>query len=223
MALSHSPSIATSGLVFHLDAANTRSYSGSGIAANSLSSGIGGTLMNGIGFSSSSNGFFSFDGTNDYLDFGYNSSINNATQLTIECWYKSSNIGVEVVLFNTNTYGITSPAYGYHLEIYQSKLLFQVFPSGSFTQSSIILSNNLWYQLIATYNSGTINYYINGVSGGTGSYSFTPSTSNLVLGRYQTGIYSLNGQLANVKFYNRALSATEIKQNFNATRDRYGV
>ena len=48
MALSHSPSIATNGLIFHIDAANSRSYSGTGITVNSLSTGIGGTLMNGL-------------------------------------------------------------------------------------------------------------------------------------------------------------------------------
>ena len=116
------PSIVIDGCIFAFDAANTRSYLGTGINVNGLVGGIGGTLINGVGFTSSNNGSFIFDGSNDYLDFGYNSSINNATQFTIECWYKSANIGVEGILFNTNSYGVTTPAYGYHLEIYQRKL-----------------------------------------------------------------------------------------------------
>ena len=223
MALSHSPNIVTNGLIFNLDAANRRSFSGSGTTSYSLVNGIGGTLYNGVGFTSSYNGIFTFDGTNDYIEFDYNSAINNISQFTIECWYKSSNINVEGILFNTNTYLFTTPAYGYHLEIYQSKLLFQVFPSQSVVQSTITLQNNNWYHLIATYNSGNINLYVNSSIGGTGSVTFTPSTGSLLLGKYRSGQYVLNGQLGIIKFYNTLLSASQIKQNFNATRDRYGV
>ena len=69
MGLAHSPSIISDGLIFYLDAANSRSYSGSGNTANGLVGGIGGTLVNGVGFTSSNNGLFSFDGSNDYINF----------------------------------------------------------------------------------------------------------------------------------------------------------
>jgi len=221
MGIDVGPIEVTDGLVFHIDAGNTRSYSGSGITLNGLIGGINGTLVNGTGFGSTNGGYFTFDGSNDYIDCGYSSLINNATQMTIECWYKSSNIGVEGILFNTNSVSLTNPVNGYHLEIYQSKILLQVFPSGSYTQSTTTLSSNNWYQLVSTYNSGAVNYYVNGQSAGTASYTFTSSTANLILGRYPNGLYSLNGQLANVKFYNRALSVTEILQNYNATKGRY--
>ena len=109
------------------------------------------------------------------------------------------------------------------MEIYQSKLLFQVFPSTSAVQSSITLSNNIWYHLVGTYNSGTINLYVNGISSGSGNYTYSASSENLILGRYYAGSLSLEGQLSNVKFYNKALSQQEILQNFNATRFRYGI
>ena len=220
MAVGYNPSIVSDGLVFYIDAANLRSYSGSGVTANGLIGGINGTLVNGVGFTSSNNGSFVFDGPNDYVDCGYNSNINNATQLTIECWYRSSNISKEGIIFGTNSF---FPAYGYHMEIYQSKLLFQVFPSTSSVQSSITLSNNIWYHLVGTYNSGTINLYVNGISSGSGNYTYSASSENLILGRYYAGSLSLEGQLSNVKFYNKALSQQEILQNFNATRFRYGI
>ena len=223
MGLKHHPRVVTDGLIYYLDAANSRCYSGSGNTTYSLVNGIGGTLYNGIGFTSSYNGIFTFDGTNDYIEFDYNSAINNISQFTIECWYKSSNINVEGILFNTNTYLFTTPVYGYHLEIYQSKLLFQVFPSESAVQSTITLQNNNWYNLIATYNSGNINLYVNSSIGGTGSAIFNPSTGSLLLGKYRSGHFVLNGQLGIIKFYNRALSATEILQNYNATKGRYGI
>ena len=56
------------GLIFSLDAANFRSYSGSGLTSFGLVGGIGGTLVNGVGYTSSNSGSFIFDGTNDYID-----------------------------------------------------------------------------------------------------------------------------------------------------------
>ena len=71
MGIDIGPIETTDGLVFQLDAGNTRSYSGSGLTANGLVGGIGGTLVNGVGFTSSNNGLFSFDGSNDYLLIPY--------------------------------------------------------------------------------------------------------------------------------------------------------
>jgi hypothetical protein len=212
------------GLVLELDAGQRSSYSGTGNTWYDLSgNSLNGTLTNGptfLGIGTTSS--IVFDGTNDYVDCGYNSTINSSSQFTIECWYKSSNISVEGILFSTNTYGST-PANGYHMEIYQSKLLFQVFPSTSSVQSSITLSNNVWYHLVSTYSSGTINLYVNTVSGGSGTYTFNSSTGNLLLGRYPQGQFSLNGQMSSIRFYNRVLSAYEIKQNFDFYRTRYNI
>ena len=69
MGTAYGPSIVTSGLLMYLDAANIRSYSGSGTSFNGLFSSIGGTLINGTGYTSDGGGSFVFDGTNDYLQF----------------------------------------------------------------------------------------------------------------------------------------------------------
>ena len=219
MGLKHHPRVVTDGLVYYLDAANPRCYSGSGLTVNGLVGGIGGTLVNGVGFGSTNNGFFTFDGTNDYAEFPYNASINNVTQMTIECWYKSSNISVGGMLFST--YTNTPSNLGYNFEIFQSKMLLQIWPASTYTQSTITLSNNTWYLLTTTYNSGTVKYYVNGESAGSASYTFSPSSVNLLIGKWPTNNYYLNGQLANIKFYNRDLSAQEILQNYNATKKRY--
>jgi len=70
MGTKYNPSIVRDGLVYYIDAANTRSYSGSGNTINGLVGGIGGTLVNGVGFTATNNGSFIFDGTNDYIDLG---------------------------------------------------------------------------------------------------------------------------------------------------------
>ena len=91
MGLAHSPSIISDGLVFYLDAANRRSYSGSGLTVNGLVGGIGGTLINGTGFSTANNGTFIFDGTNDYILCDGISQNNNASALTWIVWLKGLN------------------------------------------------------------------------------------------------------------------------------------
>ena len=70
MGIKAGPKIVDDGLVFSLDAAVSRSYSGSGLTIYDLYSGTGATLINGVGYSSINSGYFSFDGTNDYINFG---------------------------------------------------------------------------------------------------------------------------------------------------------
>jgi hypothetical protein len=91
MGLKHHPRVVTDGLVMYLDAANTRSYSGSGLTANGLIGGIGATLVNGVGFGSTNNGSFVFDGTNDYLDCG--NFLDNPTDFTVTAWVNLNAIG----------------------------------------------------------------------------------------------------------------------------------
>ena len=106
MGIAYNTSQVTDGLVFSIDAANPRSYSGSGITVNGLVSGIGGTLVNGVGFSSANNGSFFFDGTNDQISTA-NIDLSYTNKVTVNCWVKvlnyrevngSSNIVFEFLL-----------------------------------------------------------------------------------------------------------------------------
>ena len=81
MGIDYNNIIVSDGLVFYIDAANPRCYSGTGLTANGLVGGIGATLINGVGFTSSNNGSFIFDGTNDYgLSSGSVSITNSISQ-----------------------------------------------------------------------------------------------------------------------------------------------
>ena len=232
-------------LIFDIDAGNLYSYPSSGtkvispkpydnpsifrsmimplgLSTNYIGGDIEGVLYNGVGFSTSFGGVWTFDGANDYIEFPYNSAINNADNFTFECWFKSNNIALEQVIFNTNNYG-QSPERGYHIEIYQSKMILQVFPSQQFTFSTVTLQSNVWYFLSVTYSNGSVNYYVNNVSAGTGNYTFIPSTRTLLLGRYPQGAFPLNGQISNVRFYSRVLTETERKFNYDALSPRFQV
>jgi hypothetical protein len=218
------PPIVGDGLVLNLDAANFRSYAGTGTAWNDVSGNSNnGTLTNGPTYSSANGGSIVFDGVNDYVNVPYNSIINNSTAFTIDFWFKSNNIGAEQMLFSTSK---SSPASGYHVEIYQSKFLFQVYPSTGFTSSTQTLFSNIFYNVSITYNLGNITYYINSIPAGTATHTFTPSDNDIAIGKftYTAGSgYYLNGNIPAFRFYNRVLSAQEIQQNFNALRGRYGI
>jgi len=88
MGIDYNNVIISDGLIFGIDAANPRSYTGSGITVDGLIAGLGATLVNGVAFSSLNNGSFTFDGTNDYLNFPYPSSLNSGSQITVSLWAK---------------------------------------------------------------------------------------------------------------------------------------
>ena len=221
MGVKYNPGIVTSGLSLYLDAGNSKSYPGSGTTWYDLTNnGYNGTLTNGPTYSSGGINFT----PPKYISVPYDSDINSATTFTVDMWFKSSNIGNEQVLFSTSLSG--NPSSGWTIELYQQKILLVVFPSGSYTSSNISLNSNVVYNIAATYNSGSIYYYVNGVAAGTASYSFTPSTNILTIGAYYytlSATFGLSGTIYSTKFYNRALSAAEVKQNFNALRGRYGI
>jgi hypothetical protein len=78
MGLGHSPKIVTSGLVLYLDAANPKSYPGSGTTINNLiGTSNNGVLSGGVGFNNENEGIFTFDGSNDQIDLSVGFSITN--------------------------------------------------------------------------------------------------------------------------------------------------
>jgi hypothetical protein len=239
------PEKITQDLVLDIDAGNLYSYPSSGtkvispkpndnpsilrsmimplgLSTNYIGGDVEGVLYNGVGFSTNFGGVWNFDGANDYIEFPYNSAVNNADNFTFECWFKSNNIALEQVIFNTNNYG-QSPERGYHIEIYQSKMILQVFPSQQFTFSTVTLQSNVWYFLSVTYSNGSINYYVNNVSAGTANHTFIPSSLTLLLGRYRQGSFTLNGQISNLRFYSRVLTEGERKFNYDALSPRFQV
>jgi len=213
MGIAYNTSIVSSGLVFALDAGNTRSYSGSGNTAFGLVGGIGGTLMNGVGFGTTNSGYFIFDGTNDYIDLGI--SIQNYSVFTTSFWINYNFFDAS----HRSPLGDNSQQFSYHI-LLLSGIIYLGFSSGSFTGVNHNNINiNTWYNFAVTKNSSNnIFFYQNGVSLGS------VNNSGLVsINKIGTGYVYDNAKISNVSFYNRALSAQEIAQNFNATRDRYGI
>ena len=95
-------------------------------------------------------------------------------------------------------------------------------------QTSPLFAINTWYHVAVTFAKPNIALYVNGVSRATGTFNYDlyNSTSNSIIGgyTYSNGLsYLMKGQIPNIQFYNRALSATEVLQNYNATKTRFGL
>ena len=235
MGIDYNNVIVSDGLSVYLDAANARSYSGSGITVNGLVGGIGGTLVNGIGFSSQNNGSFFYDGSDDYLRLPANFFVQDSgSPFTVSVWFKTGTSGVIFGQQNTVNPGTIS---GYAPAIYvdtNGKLRTSCFWGGSTTNQSVSsasVNDDKWHQIIVTFESSSHKSYLDGilfdtitknqVSYSATYYYFIGSGTNASWPN--AGNMTLSGNISNFMFYNRALSASEILQNYNATKRRYGL
>jgi hypothetical protein len=205
------------GLIFSLDAANFRSYSGSGLTSFSLVGGIGGTLVNGTGFSGANSGSFILDGTNDYI-IANTQSLNNAPY-TLEIAFKISSLSSGDMRLAGAYSGSTSQlTFGF------DNYTFRLWLQDTWQNSSFIASLNTFYILSVIHQSSDTYIYVNGSYNST-IYDRTSSFDNLGIGNpfvFTYGSY-FNGNIHNFNHYNRALSAQEVKQNYNATKRRYSL
>ena len=221
------PDIVDDGLVFTYDAGSTRSYPGSGTTVSNIIDGSTGTLANGVAFNSANGGFWEFDGTDDYI----NVPNANSPQFTANQAFTISYI----VYLNrvTGTYmapvmkGSFASSYGHLIGSANLFLVYTDDDSSPELNLSGMLTNDVdkWVSITQTYDGNRIYVYRNGefvAQSGTG-VGFTVNTSDLTLGSMNTGNYFLDGDMANLKMYNKALTAAEVTQNFNAQRTRFGL
>ncbi len=222
------------GLVLCLDAGNAKSYPGSGTTWTDLSgNGRNGTLANGPTYSSANGGSIVFDGTDDYVS--KSSWINPPTNnFSIGCWVRfSDNINDRYVLsfgrdIGGSTGGLALIAYGFNAV--SDFLFFECGSSVGRVSSGIVPSLNIWYYITVTADGTSTKFYLNGElrntsSQGSGAIAPTPTLSvgSYVNGSGTPSTFFHSGNIAQVSIYNRALSASEIQQNFNALRGRFGI
>lgn len=228
MALAHSPRIITDGLVLCLDAANTKSYPGSGTTWTDLSGrGNNGTLVNGVGYSSSNLGSLSFDGVNDYGRITSNIFNNTLPNFSISIWYKNS---VNGILFGNHYHGAVWES------IWTSNTDFGVNGAADPTTNRQFLAftsppYNVWNNIVFVNNSSSsyMKVFNGGIEIATKTATVIPWNSSIIptIGAQlqNTGqiVSPINGNISSILIYNRALSAAEILQNFNAFRGRFGI
>jgi len=232
MSITYNTSIARNGLLLHFDAANPKSYPGTGTTLTDLSGNDNnGTLVNGVGYSSDNQGSLTYDGVNDYITLSPSLLIKNLT----------TNFSFEgVVKFNTSggQYGIFTKgnnfSSGWTVYLRQGPQFSFIGSNSSGTSSGLLattipgeISVGNWYHVVYTYNSANVICYVNGEFKNSSGYSqvFNDSGNSPIIG-YEPSLAApnfWNGNIPLVRLYNRALSAAEVQQNFEATRGRYGI
>ena len=224
MGIDYNNVIVTDGLSVYLDAANTRSYSGSGNTWYNLISGaIGGTMV-GVGYSTFNGGYFNFTG-GQYMTFANTPPVGQSTlSSTVEIFaYRNSTGGFEVMFGGGNT----TNNQAYYFGNRQNSSNFMMAYYANDLDSSTPTTNVAWNHYVATYDNATgrrATYYNGALLALNVSGATNTSASVFMIGAFNllgTPSYHFNGRIAFVKIYNRALSATEVLQNYNATKGRY--
>lgn len=210
--------VVTSGMVLNLDAGFVPSYPRSGNTWSDVSiNGNNGTLVNGPIFSTNGSGSLSFNGTDEYASTSY-AGVLGTNPRTISIWFRPA------ATQNKNLFGYGTQASNQMWDILLSggSVGVNVFNSG--TEAGATYTAGTWQNITFSYTHPTIKSYMNGVyqnqytnsSINTGSANLV-SIAQGVLSTYQY----FNGLIGMVLMYDRELSASEILQNYNATKDRY--
>ena len=239
MSLGHGVSTVTDALILHLDAANKRSYSGTGTAWTDLSgNGNGCTLFNGPSYSATNNGLFSFDGTNDMgvapssFKWSANGSVGYQT-MTIDMWVNSSDTAGKIISKPWNGNG------EYNFWIDPAHFLLGVTSGSAQINFARNVCNGTWTNIVCWMGANNFGYYINGneyvgsaahgLTGGvTASGDGNVNCALMTLYPYGdawggNASFSTLGNLATCKMYSRVLSQSEVLKNYNALRGRFGV
>lgn len=216
MGVNYNPGIVTDGLVLCVDAANSKSYPGTGTTWNDISSSALNCDLN-PSPTYNSDGYFVFDGTNDQV---YVTGLPAMTSYSVESvHYRTGESLVGATGYST----IFGSGGSNRLLVTSSNLLAQMGGGNHFASGSVV-TDNIWFHVAWTYDSATTTatWYVNGVPKGTLVAATTMNTTQYI-GSYNSNNYRWNGRIARTVVYNRCLAQAEVKQNFNAIRGRYGI
>lgn len=227
--MNYGPKIVTNGLVLALDAADKKSYAGSGTAWNDLSgNNNNGTLVNGPTFSSANGGSIVFDGVNDYVSTNITTAIlSPSSNFSIICWayINISLTGLKDFVYLGNR-GVYTPNNNWiGLAFLGSTIYVGDYVNPADYSLTFTVPSTGWYQVAQIRNGANHFGFLNAVQRASGTYTNTSinAASTLRIGNSISNVDYMNGNIAIVQIYNKALTAAEISQNFNATRGRFGI
>ena len=241
MAISGGPDILTDGLQLHLDAADEHSYR-SATSINNLVTNIGGygyfsgntslgnfnagTInISGAGGTTTNDGCVFLGTTNN---FNIGNSINNGNDFTSCGWlYRTTNDSGEVLNYRNSPFRLTFDISNNWMHFYQRETV------SPYTMRSIAVSVtnslNKWDYFVVSRSGTTFSFYKNGIFVDSRTMTFTETISSTFFSigyAWTDDDYTsaaMDGSIGPVSHYTRALSASEILQNYNATKGRYGL
>jgi hypothetical protein len=230
------PKIITSGCVLSLDAADKLSYKGSGTTWKDLSGNNNtGTLTNGPTFNAGNMGSIVFDGTNDYVDLANTTTFNfTNTTGTISLWFKTSASTTNGPIFISKQMDATG---GWAISMASDAIpYFEAKNSGGgatafYRYVNKVCNDGVWHNIVAVFTTSTtvvgnntVSMYLDGVLANGAQTQLTVYGGNTAgtvqIARRSSGNY-YNGNISSLQIYNIGLTATEVLQNYNATKSRF--
>lgn len=240
MSFHYSPKVVTDSLILSVDAANSKCYTPSATTLKELTAVNTGNLIAGVGYSSANLGAWTFDGTDDYIDLGTRlPSLGLTYPMSIDIWFKptaglTASTGIFAGAVNpvNNVYLgfsiiLSLPAYAIQAQIGDGS------GAGSTNRRTLLTTQSVnagaWNHVVATASAGPVfEVYINGVlatgaTSGTGGPLSWGTNATAQIASYSGFPNELSGSVASVKYYNKKLSASEVLQNYNALKTRFGL
>lgn len=227
MGMYRGPRIITEDLILYLDAGNDKSYTGSGSSWNSLLGGYSGTLANAPTFTSSFPKHFTFNGSNQMVNTNLPNSVLGESFSLICVFTKQGNNSITAISDRIFTANRTATATKWCLGWRQNGNLSFAGTGGSETLASFSIPTGVFIFCGLSYNNNVYSMFINNelvVNGSSAGVTNTTNFENIAIaGRPDNSDRFMNGKLAIAMIYNRNLSNSEILQNFNALRGRFGL
>lgn len=192
------------GLVAYYTMDNLNLIDNSGNNNNGIN--YGATLATGI-----SGNALSFNGTSNYIDCGNITSLNSLSEITVSCWVYSTNFAQDAMLVMKN---MVNTVWEMYLEVPANVWKWRGGGTGN-NMTYSLPSNNNWHHLLVTQSGINAIMYMNGNAVKANTADALGTSSNPVnIGRFADsgGSYYFNGLIDEVRIYNRALSAAEVKQ-----------
>jgi len=236
MSTNYSPTIVTDGMQLCLDAANSKSYPGSGATWYDLSGNDNDvTLEGGPTFSTTKGGAIVFDAVNDDGTLDVSSWIKGVSYVTMSGWWyhNAHSSGAPFSILTETDPIASSDGFWWHDSYSSGATLYlrtedaSAGEKGVAVPAGVYVSAGNWYHVAVVVGNNTFDLYYNGVlyypwaTGGFDWANINSDTAYVHLVEQHGG--DGNGSMANMQLYNRALSAAEIKQNFEALRGRFGL
>ena len=211
--------IVTDGLVFAVDAGNLVSYENGDTTTNSLVGSSTGTLNNGVGFDSANGGVFISDGTDDGILVPDDNTL-DLSDFTLEAWVwwnQHKNYGSILC----KGPGGTGQLFNYAFFFYSGNIVCGFGDGSNFYAASIPTPTiNEWHHIVGTYDGSNLKFYLDGDLANSIPFVGTPYQNTTDLGLLHQP-YPIDGKVGPLRIYNKALTADEVSQNFNAQRSRF--
>jgi hypothetical protein len=238
MAVHGGPDIVEDGLIFAVGAGNEQSYVSGSTTCTSLIGNITGSLVNGVGFSSANQGSWQFDGSDDYIDCGDITAFNGATEMSCFCWIKINTLAIDKGIMVKWDYatqgciGIQTAAASDELKVFVASAINESGTNHVSTTDANLVAGT-WYYVGFVYDGSEsvsidrVKIYVDGVgktlgASGTIATSLTTATSTFKMGKWGGSLLRYAAtNTTSTYIHNRALSPSEVLQNYNATKNRF--